>query len=70
MGYVAHVGEKKNVKKYIILAGKYEEENHLGDLCVDEEIIFKWILNKQGVNVLPGFIWLRTKYSSGLLCIQ
>jgi hypothetical protein len=29
--------------------------DHLEDLCVDEKIILKWILNKHGVRVWTGF---------------
>jgi hypothetical protein len=32
----------------------------LGDLNVDVKIILDWILEKQGVKMWTGFIWLRT----------
>jgi hypothetical protein len=32
---------------------------HMEDLGVDEIVILKWILRKEGVRLWTGFIWLR-----------
>jgi hypothetical protein len=37
------------------------------DLSVDGRIILKWILNKYGVRVWAGFIWLRIGSSGGFM---
>jgi hypothetical protein len=44
-----------------------EESAHLGDLGVDWRIILRWILGKQGVRMLTGFIWLSLGSIGGLL---
>jgi hypothetical protein len=44
-----------------ILIGKSEGRRPLKDLCADlcvsGRIIFKWILNKQNLNMWTGFTW-------------
>jgi hypothetical protein len=44
-----------------------EGRNHLGDLSIDERIILKWILKKQGMRMWTGFMWLRIRTNSRLL---
>jgi hypothetical protein len=34
------------------------ERDHLGEICVHERIILKWIKKKLDVRVWNGFIWL------------
>jgi hypothetical protein len=36
-----------------------KEQDHLGDLGVDERIILRWVLHKWGMTMWIGFIWLR-----------
>jgi hypothetical protein len=44
-----------------------KRRDHLGDLGVDERIIFKWILEKDGVRMWIEFIWLRIGTNGGFL---
>jgi hypothetical protein len=47
--------------------GNMNGRHHLGDISVDGRIILKRILNKYGVMMWTGFIWLRTGSSGELL---
>jgi hypothetical protein len=51
---------------YKITVGR-SEENHLGDLGIDERILLKWVLEKWGWMVWVTFIWLRIGPGSRLL---
>jgi hypothetical protein len=44
---------------YKISVGKLKGRNYLGDICVDERIIFKYVVKSQRGKVLPGFVLLR-----------
>jgi hypothetical protein len=41
--------------------------DNFGEPAVDKRIILKWILNKYGVNIRAGFIWLKVESSGGPL---
>jgi hypothetical protein len=64
-GHVAHVGEKRVV--YVILVGKPEERDHVGDSSVDERTVLRWIFRKWGVGVWTGSSWLSTWTGGGHL---
>jgi hypothetical protein len=49
------------------LVGKPQGKNHSEDLDVDEKMILKCIVGKQGEKVWTGFIWCRIGASGGLL---
>jgi len=42
---------------YKILVGNLKRTDHMQSLYIDGRIIMKWILRKQNMRVLPGFIW-------------
>jgi hypothetical protein len=45
----------------------YGGRYHLGDPGIDRSTILKWILNKMGMIMWTGFIWLRTEATDRLL---
>jgi hypothetical protein len=59
------MGEMRNAHK--MLVGQSEGKIAFGGPSVDERIILKWILKKQGVRVWTRFKWLRIRSSSRLL---
>jgi hypothetical protein len=50
-----------------ILVGKSERKRPLVKPRQNENLIFKWILEKYGAKLWTGFIWLRIGTSDGLL---
>jgi hypothetical protein len=42
--HVTHMGQRRNA--YKIVSGKPKNREHLGDLCKDERVILKRIINK------------------------
>jgi hypothetical protein len=52
---------------YSVLVGKPERGDRLEDLSLDGKIILERILEKYGVNLWNGCIWLRTGTSGGLV---
>jgi hypothetical protein len=57
-------------KNGYIFSENVKERDAIEDLHVNGRIILKWILKKQDVKVLTGFIWLRIGTSSGFLWTQ
>jgi hypothetical protein len=53
---------------YKILVGKLERKGHLGNLGVYGKVVLKWILEKRGVKMWTGLIWLKIGSNGGLLC--
>jgi len=47
-----------------------EGKNHLGDMGIDGRIIFKYIFEKQSMQLWIVFIWLRIWLNSKLLCTR
>jgi hypothetical protein len=43
------------------------EREHVRDLTVDRRMTLKWTLKKLGIRVQNRFIWLRIRFSEGLL---
>jgi hypothetical protein len=66
-GYVAHIGEKRNVHK--ILIKKPEGRDHLEELGINGRIS-EWTLKEQDGWVWTGFTWFRMKVktSSSMKC--
>jgi len=53
-----------NARKIFVI--EPEGKKALNNLDIDGMIILNWILKKEGVRVLPGFIWINTGTSGGL----
>jgi hypothetical protein len=53
--------------EYTGLVAKPESKSYLVDLSIDGRIILKCIVNKYGVKMWTGFIWIMIKSSGGLL---
>jgi len=51
----------------MVLVGKPERKNHLGDPGIDRRIILRWIFRKWDVGVWTGSIWLRIGTGGGHL---
>jgi hypothetical protein len=47
--------------------GTLKGRDHSEQIEVDEKIILKWILEKYGLRVWTGFVWLRIRAGGGLL---
>jgi len=58
-------GESRGV--YIVLVGKPEGGDHLGDPGVDGSLITRWIFRKWCVGVWTGWSWLRMGTGGGHL---
>ena len=41
--------------------------DHLGDIGVDDGIMYKWILKKQNTRLCNGFLWLRMGSSGRMM---
>jgi hypothetical protein len=39
---------------------------HLGELCTERRMIFKWVLNKKDKKIQTGFNWHRTESTDKL----
>jgi hypothetical protein len=65
VGHVVHMGEMRNA--YKILVGKPDGRDHSEDLGIGGRIIIKWILEKSGLGVWIGSIWLRIGTSGEFL---
>jgi hypothetical protein len=63
--HVACMEEMRNSCR--ILVGELEGKDNLEDLGIDGRIILRWSLEKWGLKVWTGFIWLRIQTSGGLL---
>jgi hypothetical protein len=63
--HVALTGEKINAFK--VLVGKQKKRDHFKVLSVDDRVIVKLMLKKQGGRVWTGFSWLRKGNSVILL---
>jgi hypothetical protein len=63
--YAPGMGEIRNAYKRLF--GKLERKRPLEDPGLEEKIILKWFLKKQGARVLPGLIWLGMRTNSRLL---
>jgi hypothetical protein len=66
--HVARTGEMRN--EYSTLIRKSEKGDHLENLWADKITILKLILQKQGVTLCTGFIWLTVGTNYGLLRSQ
>jgi hypothetical protein len=60
--HVARVGERR-----VVLVGKPEKREHLGDPGVDGRIILRWIFRKWNMAVWTGSSWLRIGTGGGHL---
>jgi hypothetical protein len=59
------MGKRKGI--YGVWMRKPEGNDHLEGSCVDGKIILRWIFRKWGVEVLTGWVWLRTGACGGHL---
>jgi hypothetical protein len=67
MRWAGHVARMVKINIYNILLENLKEKDQSEYLDVGRRIILELILEKQGVNVWTGCIWLRIEISGGLL---
>jgi hypothetical protein len=60
-----HVLEMRNA--YKILVEKPKKKKHLEDIGIDGGTILKCLLQKLGIRIQTGFIWLRIGSSVGFV---
>jgi hypothetical protein len=48
-----------SIEKSRVWGGDPRERDHLGDPCIDERIILRWVFRKWDVGVSTGTGWLR-----------
>jgi hypothetical protein len=68
MRWAGHVTRIEGTRgAYRILVGDLREGDYLGDPCIDESIMLKWIFKKWDGVAWTGLSWLRIGTDGGLL---